>query len=47
LAARPSASTLDRVGALLDDLYGRSATLTVDEADRTVRVTVNLPYEHA
>lgn len=47
LQARPSDATLDGVRALLNDLYGTSATLSLDNSDPAVRVVVKVPYEHA
>ena len=47
LPSSPSPATLDRVRALLNDLYGNAAELCVASARATSRVIVRVPYEPA
>ena len=47
LPARPSEATLERVRALLGDLYGSAAALTVEAQGSAARATVKVPYEPA
>ena len=47
LPAPPSEATVERVRAVLGDLYGSSAELLLDPTVGAVRATVKVPYEHA
>ena len=47
LPSPPSAATFARVRALLNDLYGNSAGLSLDSAGAISRVIVKVPYEPA
>jgi hypothetical protein len=47
LYSRPCDATLARVRALLDNLYGTSATLSLENADSVFHVMVRVPYERA
>ena len=47
LPARPSNATVSRVRALLADVYGKAASMAVDDNGVGITATVTLPYELA
>ena len=47
LPAPPSDGTLERVRALLADLYGATGELPAAEADSSAEIMVKVPYELA
>ena len=47
LPAAPSAATVERVRAVLDDLYGSAADLRIEPTRDAVRASVRIPYERA
>jgi hypothetical protein len=47
LPGAPSPATVERVRAVLDDLYGAAADLDVEPAGDAVRASVRVPYERA
>jgi hypothetical protein len=47
LPGAPSAATVERVRAVLDDLYGAAAELAIEPTGEGVRASVRVPYERA